>query len=492
MTDLRPLLEPFLIRTSVPPSDTLKPDIDFDPLSRHTTRAMLCDAIHSRCPGVTIRQDARVDQVLVLYKAHVDPDLVLPFSKEFSCKPKTLAAGKAHKKTIEFLRFSLQCHAPYIFVHSVGLVHPVLVDLYIKFVCEEDVPEGRVISGYHYSQVSDLMPSVDMQDIPHCIFTKVFFSMAPRRKQAGHVRRIVCCCKAFHCSSGVYLDAYGQQQSGVELTREAYEVHQRAELRNQAQESSLSTNSNIEGPLLEPSGGSDQDDLVTSLAQISLQSSSIRTTRDHLNVNESSNPLQESQVVGTPRPESGERLDINPKCSFSNPNRSTSSENTEATPSRTCLAAVVAQSEGVKKHDCSRFHKFTLTQVPALALHAVLTTVIMNIYDHSSNSTASWLLNVQRITIELSWTLGLVPCLSQSSRVLLPAETVALRKIPKGIGTAINWLEIDPDLIYMNCCRACFALHPPTNTPMRCNHKISTIPGGPIENNPDMKLVANL
>ncbi|EGF98949.1 uncharacterized protein MELLADRAFT_95010 [Melampsora larici-populina 98AG31] len=164
MTDLRPLLEPFLIRTSVPPSDTLKPDIDFDPLSRHTTRAMLCDAIHSRCPGVTIRQDARVDQVLVLYKAHVDPDLVLPFSKEFSCKPKTLAAGKAHKKTIEFLRFSLQCHAPYIFVHSVGLVHPVLVDLYIKFVCEEDVPEGRVISGYHYSQVSDLMPSVDMQE----------------------------------------------------------------------------------------------------------------------------------------------------------------------------------------------------------------------------------------------------------------------------------------------------------------------------------------
>lgn len=154
MTNLRPLLEPFLMRTSVPtPSETLKPNIDFDPLGRHTTRAMLCDTIHSRCPGVTVRQDARINQVLVLYKAHVDPDLVLPVRKEFSCKPKILAPEKADNRTIEFLRFSLQCHAPYIFIHSAGLVNAVLVDLYIKFVCDEDVPKGRVILGYHYSQV---------------------------------------------------------------------------------------------------------------------------------------------------------------------------------------------------------------------------------------------------------------------------------------------------------------------------------------------------
>lgn len=179
--------------------------------------------------------------------------------------------------------------------------------------------------------------------------------MAPRQKQAGRVRRIVCRCKAFNCSSGVYLDAYGEQKVGVELTRQAYEAHQRGELRNQAQEALVSSTSlNFEGPSLQPSRGSDQNDLVTSLAQISLQSSPRRQSGNRLNVNGSSDPQQQHLVVANPLRGSGEPSNHNPRPALLNPNHSASLEEEEEIPSRTCPAAVVAKSEGVKTHDCSK------------------------------------------------------------------------------------------------------------------------------------------
>lgn len=155
---LRPHLEPFLIdppKPSTPAGADI--DLDFDPLHRRTTRAMLTAAILSQRPGTTIASDARIDQLLILYKKYVDPDLVLPANTEFSRKPKYLSAAKASKKTMEYLRFSLQCHAPNIFVHSVAMTHPLLLDLYIKFVAEEDVPEERLVLGYHYSKIGDFM-----------------------------------------------------------------------------------------------------------------------------------------------------------------------------------------------------------------------------------------------------------------------------------------------------------------------------------------------
>ncbi|EGF98212.1 uncharacterized protein MELLADRAFT_96084 [Melampsora larici-populina 98AG31] len=155
---LRPHLEPFLIdppKPSTPAGADI--DLDFDPLHRRTTRAMLTAAILSQRPGTTIASDARIDQILILYKKYVDPDLVLPANTEYSRKPKHLPVAKAAKKTMEYLRFALQCHAPNIFVHSIAMTHPMLVDLYIKFVAEEDVPEGRLVYGYHYSKIDDFM-----------------------------------------------------------------------------------------------------------------------------------------------------------------------------------------------------------------------------------------------------------------------------------------------------------------------------------------------
>lgn len=33
----------------------------------------------------------------------------------------------------------------------------------------------------------------------------------------------------------------------------------------------------------------------------------------------------------------------------------------------------------------------------------------------------------------------------------------------------------------MNCCQSCFALYPISRTPVLCNHRISSIPGGPLD-----------
>ncbi|KAH9822218.1 hypothetical protein DFH28DRAFT_1078520 [Melampsora americana] len=155
---LRPYLEPFLIdppKPSTPAGADI--DLDFDPLHRRTTRAMLTAAILHQRPGTVIASDARIDQILILYKKYVDPDLVLPANTEFSRKPQFLSAAKAAKKTMEYLRFALQCHAPNIFVHSIAMNHPMLVDLYVKLVAEEEVPEGRLVPGYHYSKIADFM-----------------------------------------------------------------------------------------------------------------------------------------------------------------------------------------------------------------------------------------------------------------------------------------------------------------------------------------------
>lgn len=52
-------------------------------------------------------------------------------------------------------------------------------------------------------------------------------------------------------------------------------------------------------------------------------------------------------------------------------------------------------------------------------------------------------------------------------------------RIPQTVTTVFRWLDIDPTLIFMNCCQACFALYPLIGTPSRCLHRISRIPGGP-------------
>ncbi|EGG00473.1 uncharacterized protein MELLADRAFT_111819 [Melampsora larici-populina 98AG31] len=158
LEDVRPKLVPFLIDPPAPET-TKSPDVnlDFDPLHRRTTRGMLIGAILAADPKAEIRDGSRIDQLLILYKAHVDKDLILPANHEFTRKPMIMSAAKACQTPIENLRFAIQCHAPQIFVHSIAMTRPILANLYIKFVRDEKVPPLSIIEGYHYSVVAEMM-----------------------------------------------------------------------------------------------------------------------------------------------------------------------------------------------------------------------------------------------------------------------------------------------------------------------------------------------
>lgn len=52
-----------------------------------------------------------------------------------------------------------------------------------------------------------------------------------------------------------------------------------------------------------------------------------------------------------------------------------------------------------------------------------------------------------------------------------------LSSIPKNLTTVIGWLDIDPPLTTMSCCRKCFSLYPLTLTPRQCSHLVFGISG---------------
>ncbi|EGG04008.1 uncharacterized protein MELLADRAFT_65217 [Melampsora larici-populina 98AG31] len=146
-TELLPHLRPFI---SPPPPTPIETDLgDFDPLT--APQRVLKEAIQRKKPGLTIPAGVNSHSLHLLYKAYIDPDLVVPEAKEFAHRPRHLDIGGIKSKTIEQLRFSLQCHAPQVFIHLTPFNRTVCVDLYIKFVIEEDVEPGRLIPGFHYT-----------------------------------------------------------------------------------------------------------------------------------------------------------------------------------------------------------------------------------------------------------------------------------------------------------------------------------------------------
>lgn len=125
------------------------------------------------------------------------------------------------------------------------------------------------------------------------------------------------------------------------------------------------------------------------------------------------------------------------------------------------------------------FFDFSLKLINPLLLHVALTPSIMSIFGQLSQTAASWLLDTQSITVELCLTRRLLP--SHSPIALSDEETKILKRFPRTLKTAIGWFNIDPPLVIMNCCRGCFALYPPTLTPHHCNHLVSCISGGLVE-----------
>lgn len=123
------------------------------------------------------------------------------------------------------------------------------------------------------------------------------------------------------------------------------------------------------------------------------------------------------------------------------------------------------------------FYTFDLKRINPLLLYVALSTTMISIFDNLPIRTSSWLLDAQRITIELSMSVGLIP--KQSTSELSAAEVKFLNRIPKTLATAIGWLNIEPTLLLMNCCTNCFAMYPLDGAPEVCKHQVASIPGGP-------------
>lgn len=96
--------------------------------------------------------------------------------------------------------------------------------------------------------------------------------MLPSKKKGRQYHRHVCTCHTYDCISGHYVDANGISCRGVELTPEAYEAHQRSELRSRAQaaNSSRQSSSNLRPQTIFAS----QDRLVSCFEQVVLGPSS--------------------------------------------------------------------------------------------------------------------------------------------------------------------------------------------------------------------------
>ncbi|EGF97269.1 uncharacterized protein MELLADRAFT_114467 [Melampsora larici-populina 98AG31] len=139
-TELLPRLGPFI---QAPPPQPMETDVDFDPLT--ATQRALREAIHRRKPALTIPEGVNPHGLRLLYKEYVDNDLVVPAAKEFSTKPRGVTAANIKTKTIEQLRFILQSKNPEVFIHLTPLTRSVCVDIYTRFVLEEEVAPGRLI-----------------------------------------------------------------------------------------------------------------------------------------------------------------------------------------------------------------------------------------------------------------------------------------------------------------------------------------------------------
>ncbi|EGG10881.1 uncharacterized protein MELLADRAFT_92228 [Melampsora larici-populina 98AG31] len=161
-TELLPQLAPFCIPPPAPLSsqmETDQEDIDFDPLDRRTTVAMLSDAIRSQSSRVSISSVALKDEVLALYKHYVNPYLAGLKKSTYTRKPNIVSSNRLDKLTTHQIRHALQAHHPEVFVNCPVLKISHYKALYRKFVMDEPklAKEEDLVEGYHYWIIADLV-----------------------------------------------------------------------------------------------------------------------------------------------------------------------------------------------------------------------------------------------------------------------------------------------------------------------------------------------
>lgn len=160
--DVLPLLKNHM---TPPPQASMQTDPssfdDFNPLNRKTTRQQLIDAVRSVNKRISIPATSPRDRLLVLYKAFIDKDLQLGWLTEFIKSPNIVKQERVKDLSMEELRMTLQVHAPHVFIHLGPMNLSVLMNLYIRFVIEEQVSDDLLVKGFHYSLFYKSADSMD-------------------------------------------------------------------------------------------------------------------------------------------------------------------------------------------------------------------------------------------------------------------------------------------------------------------------------------------
>ncbi|EGF98762.1 uncharacterized protein MELLADRAFT_113224 [Melampsora larici-populina 98AG31] len=250
----------------------------------------------------------------------------------------------------------------------------------------------------------------------------------PSSKKTNVSHRVVCQCKARECYLGSFIDAYGERQCGVEVLPSTRDAHVLADRRMQALQG-------ISGQDLPSTSTRDQpsEDLVTFLARLHIPSMDSHSPLMASERASTYQPINTNQRITLPRPSplpfvSGS-VEINSPAREPEPTESSSNED---------LSGHASDDHEIASsiYDCDQFYIFSLKAINPLLLHVALTSSILVIFDNLSFRTASWLMDVQRITIELSMTLGLLP--NQSPGAISASELKIFNRIPKTLATAID------------------------------------------------------
>ncbi|EGF97412.1 uncharacterized protein MELLADRAFT_70015 [Melampsora larici-populina 98AG31] len=175
-------------------------------------------------------------------------------------------------------------------------------------------------------------------------------------------KRVVCQCQSSGCYKGLYLDASGVSQHGVEVLPSTKEAHERADQRNHIHQSLASHHATTSSQT--PTTESQLDSLIAPLDRLLLgPQHEIRSRNNFINT-------REHQVLSTT--EDRDRT-------------VTDQEKSDIVDASHCTAIAVAREKGAQEYDCSRFHSFTLAKFNPVCLHVALTAAIMTIFDHSFN-----------------------------------------------------------------------------------------------------------
>lgn len=94
--------------------------------------------------------------------------------------------------------------------------------------------------------------------------------MSPITKKKTNVHRVKCVCRAFDCYLGLYVDAYGVTQAGVEVIPETFTAH---ELADKVKEATSRISSQREMPPSHdaPNHSPSQASLIGSIARLQLK-----------------------------------------------------------------------------------------------------------------------------------------------------------------------------------------------------------------------------